>query len=310
MALVACLGMAVLDRVFTVPELPTGPTKLYASSFLEVGGGPASTAAAAIRRLGGEARLFARLGDDGVGDAVIAELLAERIDVGGVQRVQGAQSAWSAVAVDRHGERLILNTPGHGLDGAAPGIDGVALAGVGAVLVDMGWPAAGQQLLRSARDAGIPSVLDADVGPDLGAADLFPLADHVIFSAEGLRVRADTDDPVEGLRRMQAITAPGAVLGVTLGAQGFLWMEDDIPRALPAPEVRVVDTLGAGDVFHGAYALAMAEGRTMRDAALFANAAAALKCTRPGGRAGIPDRAEVEELLNSERRSRVRSPSP
>jgi sulfofructose kinase len=61
--------------------------------------------------------------------------------------------------------------------------------------------------------------------------------------------------------------------------------------------VTVVDTLGAGDVFHGAFVLAVAEGRAVAEAARFANAAAALKCTRAGGRAGIPTRAEVEALL-------------
>ena len=65
-------------------------------------------------------------------------------------------------------------------------------------------------------------------------------------------------------------------------------------RALP---IEAVDTLGAGDVFHGAFALAIAEGRDIRSAGRFANAASALKCTRPGGRAGIPTRTEVDNLL-------------
>lgn len=88
------------------------------------------------------------------------------------------------------------------------------------------------------------------------------------------------------------------MLGVTLGAAGYLWLEGDAARSSSAPAVQVRDTLGAGDVFHGAYALALAEGRDIAAAAAFANVAAALKCTRPGGRAGIPDRAEVDSLIN------------
>ena len=238
------------------------------------------------------------MGDDSVGAAIIAELRREGIEAGGVRQVQSARSAWSAVAIDPGGERLILNTPGSGLDVEPDWLDRAALSGAGAVLVDMGWPVAAELLLGLARVAQVPSVLDADLGPDPDAARLFPLADHLIFSADGLRLQTSTADPVDGLRRIRPCAAPGAVLGVTLGAHGFLWLDDDRPRSIPAPEVEVVDTLGAGDVFHGAYALAIAEGRTVEQSARFANAAAALKCTRPGGRAGIPDRAEVDRFLS------------
>lgn len=299
MPLVTCVGMAVLDRVFSVPALPTGATKLYATAFSEIGGGPASTASAAIRRLGGEARLFARLADDPVGDTVLAELTREGVDVAGVRRLSGARSAWSAVAVDQQGERLILNTPGLGLDVAPDWIGPAALAGADIVLADMGWPAAAARLLRLARRVGIRSVLDADLGPHPDSASLLALAEDVLFSAAGLSHHAQTDDPIEGLRRMRDRIPGRQVLGVTLGAEGFLWLEGDRPCRAPAPHVRVVDTLGAGDVFHGAYALALAEGRDVRGAARFANAAAALKCTRPGGRAGIPSRAEVDALFSS-----------
>lgn len=300
--LVVCLGMAVLDRIFSVAVLPTGPTKLYADSVQDVGGGPASTASATAVRLGGQARLFGRVGADTVGDAVLAGLALDGVDATGVRRVPGAQSAWSAVAVDPQGERLILNTPGHGLDVTPDWIGPASLRGAGAVLVDMGWPDGAARLLRLAREAGVPSVLDADLGPHPGAAALIGMADHVVFSRAGLAHHAGTPDPALGLRRMAGRApgpVPGAVLGVTLGGDGYFWFDGDTPRHSPAPAVAVVDTLGAGDVFHGAYALALAEGRPVADAVRFANAAAALKCTRPGGRAGIPRRAEVDALVSS-----------
>lgn len=302
---VVCLGMAVLDRIFTVSVLPAGATKAYASSVMEVGGGPASTASAAVRKLGGRARLFGRVGADATGDLILAELAREGVDAAGVRRLSGARTAWSAVAVDPGGERLILNYPGAGLDVAPDWIGPDSLAGAGAVLVDMGWPAGAAHLLRLARIAGVPSVLDADLGPHPDAAGLFPLADHLVFSAAALRHHSGVGDPEEGLRRMRAAVArPGAVLGVTRGADGYSWLDDsrdgsDAVCHAPAAAVAVVDTLGAGDVFHGAYALALAEGRGVAGAVRFANAAAALKCTRPGGRAGIPARAEVDGLLGS-----------
>ena len=85
---------------------------------------------------------------------------------------------------------------------------------------------------------------------------------------------------------------------MTNGAQGTLWLDDQRqPHHMSAFAVHTIDTLGAGDVFHGAFALAIAEGQPIRDAIRFGSAAAALKCTRHGGAFASPQRAEVERLL-------------
>lgn len=84
---------------------------------------------------------------------------------------------------------------------------------------------------------------------------------------------------------------------MTLGAEGFLWREGGRERRMPAPVMTAVDTLAAGDVWHGAFARALAEGSAVAAAASFANAAAAIKCSRLGGRRGAPNRKEVEAML-------------
>ena len=104
-----------------------------------------------------------------------------------------------------------------------------------------------------------------------------------------------TDDPAEGLARAAGMT--DAWLAVTAGEKGCYWRGDTSLCHMPAFQVTVRDTLGAGDVFHGALALALAEGQAAAAALRFASAAAALKCTRLGGRAGIPTRSEVDTLL-------------
>jgi sulfofructose kinase len=101
--------------------------------------------------------------------------------------------------------------------------------------------------------------------------------------------------PGEALARL-ARDLPG-LIGVTLGAEGFLWRDGDRERRVPAPRVVAIDTLAAGDVWHGAFTLALGEQCDVPDAARFANAAAALKCTRMGGRLGAPTRDEVDALL-------------
>ncbi|WP_162911183.1 PfkB family carbohydrate kinase [Shinella zoogloeoides] len=297
MASVACLGMAVWDRIFSVPALPKGPIKLYASRFVETGGGPAATASVAIARLGGSPRLIGRVGNDTVGQLVIDELVHEGVNVSGLVRLEGARSAWSSVSVDTQGERLILNFPGEGLNVEPAWINETLLRGCGALLIDMGWRRGAMAAIRIARSLNIPVVLDADFSPDPETRELIANADHVLFSQASLRQMTKTDDMPLALRQAVSLAANAQVIGVTVGGEGCLLLENDTLTAVQGLKVDVVDTLGAGDVFHGAYALAIAENASVAAAARFANAAAALKCTRHGGRAGSPVRHEVEAAL-------------
>jgi sulfofructose kinase len=139
-------------------------------------------------------------------------------------------------------------------------------------------------------------VLDADVAPAETLRDLAGRCDYAIFSAPGLALASGSTDPGQGLQSIQDV-ARGTV-GVTLGADGLLWLDRRRERREPAPRVHAVDTLAAGDVFHGAFAVALGEGLDTAAAARFANAAAALKCTRFGGRLGAPTRAQVDALLS------------
>ena len=122
-------------------------------------------------------------------------------------------------------------------------------------------------------------------------------ATHVIFSAQCLRAAARTDDLPLGLTHMAKLT--DAFLAVTNGPHPVLWCDRSRAtiRETPVFAVKAVDTLGAGDVFHGAFALALVEGRGVEDALRFAAAAAGLKCSRFGGSAVAPRRAEVDALL-------------
>lgn len=296
MASVACVGMTVHDRILSVPALPAQATKLYATAVAEAGGGPAATASVAIAAMGGTARIFGRVGADDTGRVIRAELAAYGVDTAGLAELPGAQSAWSAVAVDPAGERLILNFPGRALQVEPHWFDPVRIADCGALLVDMGWPLGGARALAIAQERGIPSVLDADLGPLPEAAALIDKAGHVVFSEPALHYHSGQKDAEAGLRFLRQ-RLHGAVLGVTMGPEGYVWLEGDTLHHLRPPNVAVVDTLGAGDVFHGAYALGLAEGMQVDAAARLAVAAATLKCTRPGGRAGVPSRPEVEALL-------------
>jgi sulfofructose kinase len=293
---VIAVGIAVMDKIFGVAEIPTEATKVFARSYSEIGGGPAATASVAIARLGGEAELWARVGDDPVGRRIVEELHDWGVRPQ-VRLVPGADSNVSGVLVDAQGERLIVSYTDPELDPDPSWLPFDRLERADAVLADVRWPRASEAVLRRARDLGISTVLDADLAPDDILRELVPLSDFSIFSHPALTRLTGTDDVGEALRRAQGLCT--GHVGVTVGENGCCWLEGGHLCQETGFSITAVDTLGAGDVFHGAFALAVAEGRDIRDAARFANAAAALKCTRSGGRAGIPSRSEVSAFLAS-----------
>ncbi len=288
--------MSALDAIYQVGTIPSRPTKLLATAFTESGGGMAANASVAVARLGGEAHYWGRLGDDALGDRIVGQLAAEGVDVTAVRRIRGCVSPSAAILIANDGERLVCAYNDPALDQDASWLPLPRVAEADAVLTDVRWPAGASALLDAARIAGKPAVFDGDVGPVEGLRDLARRATHAAFSEPGLALAAGTNNPGAGLRRLAAI-APAAIVGVTLGAEGFLWIEDGRERRLAPPTVNVVDTLAAGDVWHGAFTLGLGEGKDVESAARFANIAAAIKCTRFGGRLGAPRRAEVDTLL-------------
>lgn len=304
---VVCLGHAAWDRVHTVDAIPSVPTKLRASAYREVGGGMASNAACAIARLGGRVAFLGRAGDDPAGASIERELVGYGVDTAqGFRRFPGCRSSQSTVIVDARGERLIVSFLGDVPDEPSWLPLGI-VRGAKAVLADVRWPSGARALFAAAREAGVTTVFDADVADPEVIDTLLPLTDHAVFSEHGLARwaglagHADPQAIAMALERAWNVvrerareSATTRVCAVTVGEAGSWWRTGSGTFHVPAPRVVAVDTLAAGDVFHGAYALAIAEGRDVPEAARFASAAAAIKCTRPGGRAGAPTRDEVD----------------
>jgi sulfofructose kinase len=298
--IVVCVGHAALDLIYRVDAIPARPTKVPAASLTMSGGGMAANAACAIVRLGGAARQVGAIGDDVFGDLVMAELPRYGVDVTHLRRVAGASTSVSSIVVEASGERLIVNHRGSALESPAPDV-APALTGARAVLCDPRWPAASRATFEAARGARIPTVLDADVADPAILGALVPLADHVVFSEPGFARwagRASAADEVEPA--LAGLVSTGAALAaVTLGERGVVYATVRGVARLPAFAIDAVETLGAGDVYHGAYALALAEGAAIDEALRFAAAAAAEKCRRAGGRAALPERADVDARLRA-----------
>ena len=294
---VICAGLAVLDHVFQLPKIPKIPVKSFACNYLQVGGGNAATAAVALKRAGGKAIFWGRLGDDHNGDLILDELDELGVDVRDVFRQQGVKSGVSSVLVDDAGERLITNYTDPKLFSNADWLPLERLKESNAVLVDFRWQEGAIKTLRKARELGIPAVLDADLTPEGLNEDVIRSATHVLFSQPALKEFAAGKSTEKALS--YALELNRGWVGVTEGSSGTRWLDKGSLRHFPAFEVKTVDTLGAGDVFHGIFALGLAEGKTEASSISMASAAAAIHCSRSGGRKSIPDREEVNNFLRN-----------
>ncbi len=294
---IICVGHAALDRIYRVEAFPPQPTKVRALEHIEVGGGMAANAAVAIARLGGTAELWSRVGDDNAGQTIRAGLRAERVDVRYVQAFEGARSSTSAIIVDDKGERLIVGQRDAGMPSGTSWLPLERIKTAHAVVGDVRWLEGVRTVFTQARKDKVPTLLDADLGAREALPGLLQLTDYAIFSAPALRdfIPAGTDAE----RLAHVLTLGPGHAGVTLGAKGYLWREPGGGGQVPAFSINVTDTTGAGDAFHGTFALMRAEGRPAADCARLAAAAAALKCTRLGSRAGLPLRAELEAFERS-----------
>ncbi len=298
-ASVICLGAAVVDRVYTVDAIPSTPQKVQAHDYRERCGGIAATAAVAIAALGHSAVYWGRLGDDGSADLLLQALAQHGVTIGALRQKPGGKTPSAAVIVDAQGERMLAVFPGSGLEDDPGWLPLADLSQADALLVDARWPQGALHALRAARSRGLPSILDADLGEPPVLAALAGEAGHSIFSAQGLARFTGVSDPEAGLRAAQLRTA--GLVGVTLGADGAYWLEQGELRHQPAFRIIARDTTGAGDTFHGAYALALAQKKSIQQAMRYAAAAAAIKVRCGDGWDGMPDTAAINHLLESEK---------
>lgn len=290
---VLCVGLSCIDFIWQVERFPPAGSRTHATSFRQQGGGPAATAAVTVARLGGSAELWAVHGDDMAGRAARDELRAFGVDVAHVRHLEGAQTFASAVLVEPSGERWIFPHRGEGLidEPAAYPLERAAQAD--AVLADYRHPELCMAAIAAARDAGVPTVADVSNAATWERAGG---AAFLIASEECAHEVAGTSDVEAALAVLRHDSDQW--IGITLGAEGFLYADSGGIRHVPALPVAVADTTGAGDVFHGAWAYGAARGWDAERSSLFASVAAAVSCTGIG-RERIPTAADVERLLET-----------
>ena len=295
---ILCIGMPVRDLTFRVQGLPARGSKENASHFDEICGGNALNAAIGIVRLGGRASICGPMGDarETTAKYIFDKLAHEGIDTRHIVHMPGLVTPISNIMIDPSGERTIVTFRDPELWKVhLPDTDRL-LEDCDAILTENRCAEFCTDLCVEARRRGIPVIVDVDRAMSLREG-LLTASSHLVFSSEPLQETAGIASDAEALKKIAKLT-PSFLAG-TRGAQGTIWLDEhQAVQQTPAFPVHTVDTLGAGDVFHGAFALAITEKQDLREALRFASAAAALKCTRFGGAFAAPQRAEVAELLN------------
>lgn len=304
---IAVLGSLNMDFVVSVERLPAPGETTLGRDFQMLPGGKGANQACAAGRLAGPGivtRMIGRVGYDVFGDQLKASLAAAGVDVSSVHGTQSQATGVALIWVDRAGQNSIVVASGANhvmpvadLEAMRPAFRGVRFA-----LFQLESPldtvAAALKLARSegARTILDPAPAHALAEDVLGAVDILTPneteASILLGAAPG---RVSTDEARQIANRLRAL-GPRAIV-LKLGDHGCFYLDDSSEIVSPGFAVTARDTTAAGDVFNGALAVALAEGRPMEEALRFANAAAALSVTRSGAQSSIPGRREVDAFL-------------
>jgi sulfofructose kinase len=258
MAAVLCVGLATLDVVQTVDEFPSPGEKVQSTSVSFAPGGPAANAARAVAALGGSASLLTALGSDPLAAVVVDALTSVSVTA-----VSGITPVSMVVVRTSDGERVVVS---HNAGSAQAHVDSpdALVAAADVVLLDGHHPALALAAARSAKRIGLPVVLDA--------GSWKPVFDHLLPLVD---VAACSSKFELSAAQLHASGVPLVIR--THGPAPVTWSRSDASGAVPVPSVEVKDTNGAGDVWHGAFALELARGTNPIDAIGPASAAAAVR---------------------------------
>ena len=291
------LGIAAVDDLLYVDAYPQPDTKVAVRARQRQGGGLTATALVAAARLGARAAYGGVLGDDELSRSTLRELEREGVDCAPVLHKSRAEPCHSVVIVDRStGSRTILYSSERVLSRSPDEVTPDLIGQCRLLFLDYSTGYGGLYAARVAHDLGIEVVGDMERLTVPGAEELLREIDHLVI---GIDVAASVTGEAQPEQMVRALSGGGrACCAVTAGDRGCWFAErGGEVRHVPVLQVPVVDTTGCGDVFHGAYAACISRGEGIARAIEVATVAAGIKATKPGGRAGIPDRATVEHLL-------------
>ena len=289
------IGQCAWDILAVVDRYPQSDTKKEVLVWEEQGGGPVATALSALSRLGVPCRFYGVTGDDREGAAIRRSLREEGVDITGLAKRSNASSQTAFIAIDRStGTRTIFWKRPSGDPLRVEELPPEFLSNAEFLLLDGLMKDVSVFAARQARKAGIPVMLDAGRVRE-GILELARMSDYVVGSEELASELGWDDDPGSFSHEVRRLGF--GITTITLGGQGSVTFAGDEIISCPAFSVEIVDTTGAGDVFHGGYLYGLLQKWPLKDTIRFASAVAAMKCGKLGGRAGIPRLSDVQQFL-------------
>jgi sulfofructose kinase len=294
---VLCVGHASYDLVFAVDHHPAADEKTFAEKLVSCGGGPAANAAVTVSRLGLKSAFAGYLGNDFFGQRHLEELSREAVNTDLIVR-SDSPTPLSAILVKPDGRRTVVNYKGATPPLPADSID-LSRWHPQVILFDGHEPEVSLALMKALNGRGISTVLDAG-SVHRGSLKLLERVDYIVASQKFARECTGREDPRQAALKLGQVCS--AVV-ITLGEAGLVWTNEDGSGSLPAFSIDAVDTTGAGDAFHGAFAAGLAHGKPWKDLLAYASAAGALCCTKYGARPAIPTARGLSRFLKKHQKS-------
>lgn len=295
---IAGIGACVVDTLITVPYFPKEDTKLGAIGWKRAGGGPVATGIAAAAKLGVKTQYIGVLSDDADGSFLINDFKKYGVDTSLIDRRPGRSFASVLWLSEERGTRTCVfdrgDLPPLALDAAKEG----AVKDAQLLMVDGNELDAAVAAAKTARENAVKVLYDAGGLYD-GIEKLLAYTDILVPSEEFALAYTGCRTDEQAAEKLYSVFRPEAVV-ITEGGRGGLLYDGGEVWRYPAYPVTVVDSNGAGDVFHGAFATAVVKGYDYRKCCRFASAAAALKCTGIGARESAPDFETVRRYLKEE----------
>lgn len=289
------LGLNSVDDLCVVPHFPEFNTKVKMISLERQGGGQVATAMVALARWGLRVRYIGKVGGDELGRFSLESIRSEGVDVSFVTREPGVRNQYAFILIDaRNGERTIIWDRDPRLMYKPGELPKEAVCSGRVLHLDGHDVGATLQALEWAREEGIPTVIDLDKVEE-GTEEMVSKVDYLISSSRFPSRLTGIKDPERALRALGEM-ARGFV-AMTLGAEGCLALTPNGPFHCSGFSVKPVDTTGAGDVFHAGFIFGLLQGWELERILEFANCVAAIKCTRLGGRPGIPTLTQALDFL-------------
>lgn len=293
------IGQCSLDYLALVDFYPEVDTKKEVLQWEEQGGGPVATALVSLTRLGIRCRFYGIIGDDIAGEKIRQSLIDEHIDVKSLLKRNRTSSQVAFIVIEKDsGKRTIFWKRPSGDELRPKELGADFLKHSVFLLLDGLMKDSSLYAAKKAKSMNIPVMLDAGRLRE-GMLDIATFCDYIVASEEFAKDLGWSENPEIFWKKLKKLRLN--IVTITLGDRGSITFLKDKYFYITAFRIDTVDTTGAGDVFHGGYIFGILQGWNIMHTVRFASAFAAMKCTKVGGRAGIPSLNEVLKFLEEKK---------